>query len=100
MKATLIVLVAIAMLSLWWFWPQKVTLSPSEYDIAMALYRVCNQSSNEGLAQVEALLVADKAAHDAGDESPLAPIIATAKAGDWQTAAKACRRVLDDQIVR
>lgn len=100
MKIRIVLVAALAFISLWWMWPQKVALSQSEYDIAMALYRVCNQSSDEGLAKVEALLAEDENAGPNGNGSSLQPIIATAKSGQWKAAAKACRQVLDDQIVR
>ncbi len=99
MKIRIAVVTVLVLITLWWMWPQKVVLSQSEYDIAVALYRVCNQSSDEGLAKVEALLAEAENAGPNGDDSSLQPIIATAKAGQWKAAAKACRRVLDDQIV-
>lgn len=100
MKMSLFCVAALVMISLWLLWPRKVALSESEYDIAIALYRVCNQSSEDGLAKIEALMVERDTANSDGDASPLRPIVATAKSGQWQAAAKACRTVLDDQIVR
>lgn len=100
MKMRLACFVAVALSIVWSLWPQQAALSESEYDIAIALYRVCNQSSEAGLAKIEALMAEHNAANSTGDESPLSPIIVTAKAGQWQAATKACRTVLDEQIVR
>jgi hypothetical protein len=82
----------------WWLWPQKCILSDSEYDIALALYRVCNQSSEDGLARIEILLFESERADSDGQSPQLKAIIAQAKAGKWKDAAKACRRILDDQV--
>ncbi|TWT66473.1 hypothetical protein [Allorhodopirellula solitaria] len=88
----------VVLLAVWWLWPQRVELNESEYDFAMALYRVCNQSSDEGLIQIETLLDQEEQAHPSQEPSPLRPIIAAAKSGQWRDAAKACRQVLDDQV--
>lgn len=99
MKIGLSCFAAVAVIVLWFLWPQKAALSESEYDVAIALYRVCNQSSEAGLAKIEILMAEHNAANSSGEDSPLSPIIITAKAGKWQAAAKACRIVLDEQIV-
>lgn len=94
-----ILLVAFLMLaSLWWFWPQKVELSRNEYDIAMALYRVCNQSSEKDLDQIESLIAETNPSGSEGGDSPLLRIVAQARSGQWKDATKACRRILDDQV--
>ena len=94
-----VVVAASALLSLWWFWPRKVSLSDSEYDVAMALYRVCNQSSEEGLAKIEFLLSETDGADSLDIDSPLPGIIEQAKLGRWEDAARSCRRILDDQVL-
>lgn len=100
MKLGLACFAAVALIIVWSLWPQRSALTESEYDIAIALYRVCNQSSETGLAKIEGLMAEHSVANSDGRDSPLRPIIITAKAGQWQAAAKACRMVLDEQIVR
>lgn len=99
MKIRLFCFAVLVLIAMGWLWPQKVVLSESEYDIAIALYRVCNQSSEDGLAKIEVLLAEQTAPNSNRNDSPFTPIILTAKAGQWQAAAKACRRILDDQVV-
>lgn len=93
-----IVVALLILLSLWWLWPRKSTLSDSEYDIALALYRVCNQSSEEGLARIEVLLSELEGPEIDGQNPQLQAIMAQAKSGRWKDATKACRRVLDEQV--
>lgn len=99
MKPVIGFLSVAVILAVWWFWPRPVTLTETQYDLAIALYRVCNQASEEGLAEIERLIEADTGIGAGRDTSPLRPIIDTAKSGDWETAAIDCRRMLQDQLV-
>lgn len=83
------------------FWPDsKVELSERGYKVTLALYRVCNQRSVEGLAEIEKQLDLMGESSDAEASSHLAitHIVRQAKAGRWREAAIACRQTLDDQV--
>lgn len=100
MKPVLIMIGLLAIAAVGWFWPQPVKLDAFQYDLAMALYRVCNQHSDEGLAKVETLIADAAAAEPNREPSPLLPIIATARTGNWNEACQACRDMLEDQVDR
>lgn len=85
----------------WWLWPRTpAELSEQGYDVTLALYRVCNQRSVEGLAQIEQELASMSASNPSLDSSQrlIADIVGQAKAGQWQAATIACRQALDDQV--
>lgn len=86
---------SLALIAVWWFWPGPDVLNESEYDVAIALYRVCNQSSEEGLGKIESMM---GELLESSADSPLYPIIAQAKAGQWQAATESCRHLLDEQV--
>jgi hypothetical protein len=90
--------VASCLILLWWFWPAKVELSDSEYEVAIALYRVCNQMNDDGLVRIENLLAETKGSEFDQQVSPLQSILDLAKLGRWKEASEACRLVLDDQV--
>lgn len=99
MKNPILITLAIAAVVMtWWLWPTKVELTKSEYDLVLALYRVCNQADSEGLAKVEQVLLDMQNLQTGGTESPLLPILADAKSGKWGDATEACRDLMDDQI--
>lgn len=95
-------LLAILISVVWWSMRSPVELSEHGYDLTIALYRVCNQRSEEGLENVEHLLNESIASAGAVDPSHavVAAVIAQAKSGDWQAAARACRQALEDQVQR
>ncbi len=87
--------------AMWWWSGWKVELNRNEYDVALALYRVCNQHSEAELAKIEQEWKKTSAA--AGVESrksrfAIAEIFDDAKAGNWRDASMHCRKVLDDQV--
>lgn len=86
----------------WWLTRPPVQLNEHQYATSIALYRVCNQRSDTGLDQIEALLKSSGAASDNPSSShrALQAIIADARQGRWQRAAVNCRRLLDDQVQR
>lgn len=94
----LVVLLAIAMT--WWLWPQPVDLSASQYDTAVALYRVCNQKSVKGIEKIEELIENSRRNGPTSEISPLDSIIESAKSGDWESASRGCRRLLEKQVKR
>ncbi|QDS91153.1 hypothetical protein EC9_53730 [Rosistilla ulvae] len=96
------VAVAIVAAGLWWWMQPPAPLSENGYDLTIALYRVCNQRSDEGLQRIEELLDESRSTAAASDPSHgiVAAIVAQAKAGDWESAARASRRALEDQVKR
>lgn len=91
-------LVAASVLA-WFLWPSKVELSPDTYDVAIALYRVCNQRDEDGLEQVQQKLDDLSAAAAPGDTglAHLQSIIDEAEAGQWKAAMMQTRTALADQ---
>lgn len=86
----------------WWFSQSPTKLTKDHYATTLALYRVCNQRSEEGLDQVEALLNMSSSSADDSDPALAAiqSIVADAREDRWQQAAKACRKLLDSQVQR
>lgn len=79
-----------------------VKLSDHGYDVPLALYRVCNQRSDEGLKQIESELAfgaSDSQTNSAGNGA-IRAILDQAKSGHWDAATKACRQLMDDQVRR
>lgn len=83
----------------WAFWPAKVELSPDAYEIAIALYRVCNQQDQQGLQQVQSKLHQLSQTTDADEPSieRLQRIVAEAQAGEWRSAMRHTHETLEDQ---
>ncbi|MEM0924907.1 MAG: hypothetical protein AAGJ83_02610 [Planctomycetota bacterium] len=82
--------------------PAKVSLDPGGYEIAMALYRVCNQRSDVGLDQLEIKLREYELASGPNQEqaSELRAIVSEARDGNWESALRSCRKLLEDQVER
>ncbi|KAA1260336.1 hypothetical protein LF1_28750 [Rubripirellula obstinata] len=98
MKPLIGIGVVLGLILLWWFWPQKDKISDSEYEVAIALYRVCNQANDEGLARIETLIADAEGAEPDKEVSPLRSIVEMAKLGQWKDAARACREIMDNQV--
>ena len=82
----------------WFLWPQKVKLSADTYDIAIALYRVCNQQDQQGLAKVQKQLDQLNVTADPGGAiAHLQSIMDEAQSGQWTLAMRHTREALDDQ---
>jgi hypothetical protein len=74
-------------------------VSKSAYDYATALYSATNGKSAAKVDEIDRRV---QAARGAGELTPdeadmLAAIIADARGGEWQTAAAACRAVMEAQ---
>lgn len=70
------------------------------YDYAKALYSICNRRAEPGLDKIESMIARSV---DAGEISAteaewLNDIIAQARQGEWEVAAKNSRRMLADQV--
>jgi len=88
--------------SIWWLMRPAVRLNENSYATTLALYRVCNQESVQGLKQIEAIVDA------AGDSSSvpdpglaaIESIIEQARQNQWRKATQDCRELLDSQVQR
>lgn len=77
-------------------------VSPRTYEISKALYSVCNQKSQERLEIVTKLIQSslENKEISASEADWLNGIIAQAREGDWQSASKEVRQMMEDQIDR
>ena len=92
-------------LSGWLLWTlvhSPVELGEEEYQITVALYRICNQQDQSGLAKISALVEqqAEQTTTDRSQIEALQSVVLQARAGSWQQAMQACRDLLDEQVVR
>lgn len=95
-------IVSLAIAFAWYSTRPPVELSEHGYDVTLALYRICNQRSDEGIKQIESELASgtgDSHANSAGDDA-IRAILEQAKSGNWIDATRACRRLMDDQVRR
>lgn len=83
----------------WFLWPSKVELSPDTYEIAIALYRACNQQDVDSLQQIQDKLSQLSNATDTDNLSVtyLQQIVNEARAGNWATAMQHTHEALADQ---
>lgn len=103
-KATLwLIPVSVVVIAVgFWLTRSTVELTEEHYATAIALYRVCNQRSVEGLQEIETVMQSMEPSPDSSDPSVQAilSIIHDAKAERWEAAAQNCRTLLDDQVQR
>lgn len=94
------ILAAMTVLLIGWCWPRPgIELSQDGYDVTLALYRVCNQRSIDGLAAIERRWTEICATRPADSADPVIPeIIRQAQSGQWDHASILCRRALEDQV--
>jgi predicted small lipoprotein YifL len=74
-------------------------LERPSYDLAKALYAVCNRQSTEGLQKFDTVLAESIAEGKVGpnEETALREIAAVAAAGDWQAAQEQARELIAGQ---
>ena len=91
-------LVFVAVLT-WFLYPAKTQLPGDTYDIAIALYRVCNQQDDQGLLQIQSKLDELKTVVATDDPAItlLQRIVDDAQAGSWTSAMRDARSTLEDQ---
>ena len=77
-------------------------VSPKTYEISKALYSVCNQKSKERLETVQTLIQSSLKEKEINEREAdwLNEIVASANAGDWETATLEARRLMEDQTGR
>jgi hypothetical protein len=75
-------------------------VSPCAYECATALYSICNRMAEDKLAAVtEHVAQAREAGQLSQQEAEwLEAIVNEAGRGDWQSAARACRAMMEDQV--
>ena len=93
---TLAILAALS----WCLWPTKLELSDDTYDVAIALYRVCNQQDDEGLRLIQRKLdeLKNLVASDDPAITHLQHIVDEARSGSWTAAMRHTRKALEDQV--
>lgn len=100
MKKTIPVIAAGLLLAVlvWWFSSDSIKLDDDSYEIAIALYRVCNQKDDSGLDSIRVRLAElDESDSREREVRVLQEIIDTAEK-DWESAMKRTRSLLDDQV--
>lgn len=94
-----VVLTGFLLIGFWCLNPRYGEVSPLTYECSKALYSACLNKSEEHLKRVEELLAAsDLEVLPANERYWIEAIIAEAHGGDWQTAAKKARRMMEDQV--
>ena len=75
-------------------------ISPTAYQYAKALYSVTNRQRTEKLERVSDLITESQQQGEitAQEAQWLEGIIADAREGEWQTAQREARRMMDDQV--
>lgn len=89
-------------LTVWYLTSSKTELNDQEYDLTVALYRVCNLRSEEGLVKIEDVLQQNVSSPESltVQQAELDSIVQDARAGRWDAAMQACRDLLEDQVQR
>ena len=75
-------------------------ISPQAYEYSKALYSICNRSDQARLEQFAAQLASaeEKQELTSTEAAWLNNIVATAQSGDWPSATKEARQLMEDQI--
>ena len=86
-----------------WFSQGYGKVSPRAYEVSTALYGACLAKSDARLESIEGLLDEGAETEDASTVSEderrwLESMIRTARDGDWESAAKSARRMMEDQV--
>ena len=86
-----------AFIAFYFLWPSKVELSPDTYEIAVALYRVCNQQDENGLEQIQSKLtqLSDSSSSKDPSIAHLQRIVHEAQRENWKDAMRFAHEVLD-----
>jgi hypothetical protein len=75
-------------------------VSDKAYEIATALYSVCNRQDTAKLQEIENLLASAQSDSSLShvETGILQEILQTARAGDWESATSKSRALLEDQV--
>ncbi len=95
-----IVVIALAILAaVAWFNQGYGEVSSKTYELSTALYTACMNRSEVHLSKVEELLGTEaNESIPSGERQWLQQIIDRARSGDWETAAKSARQIMEDQV--
>lgn len=88
----------LAVASIWLMRPSPVVMDEDGYQVAMALYKVCNQRNEAGLDQIEERL--SDMEPESQQVAALELVLSDARSGEWESALEDCRKLLDDQVDR
>ena len=85
--------------SFFWLYQGYGEVSPRTYQISKAIYSACLKKSHDHLAKVEELLnESDEASLPTNEAIWLDQIIKIARSGNWDSAAKKAKRMMEDQV--
>ncbi|MDA7905436.1 hypothetical protein N9B60_01600 [Mariniblastus sp.] len=74
-------------------------VSPDTYQFSKALYSACLKKSDEHLAKIEELLdESDESSLPSNERIWLTQITQLAQSGDWESAARKAKRMMEDQV--
>ncbi|MCP4097671.1 MAG: hypothetical protein GY748_15670 [Planctomycetaceae bacterium] len=74
-------------------------VSPDTYQFSKALYSACLKKSDEHLDMVDKLLdESDDLSLPSNERIWIEKIIKLARSGDWKSAAKKAKRMMEDQV--
>jgi hypothetical protein len=74
-------------------------VSPDTYQFSKALYSACLKKSDEHLDMVDKLLnESDDLSLPPNEQIWIEKIIKLARSGDWKSAAKKAKRMMEDQV--
>ena len=95
-------LTACLVAGVWWLNRPPVQLSEQHYAVMLALYRICNQRSLDGLQKVEATIALPDSPSNESVASlkAIQAIISDARQEHWAEATQSCRQLLDQQVQR
>ena len=85
--------------SYFWLYRGYGEVSPRTYQFSKAIYSACLKKSDDHLAKVEELLnESDGASLPTNEAIWLDQIIEIARSGNWDSAAKKAKRMMEDQV--
>ena len=74
-------------------------VSPLTYEYSKALYSACLNKNEEHLSKVDELLASNNATDlPVKERQWINALVAEARDGDWQAAAKKARQIMEDQV--
>ena len=92
-------ILALLVLSFWWLNQGYGKVSPETYQFSQSLYSACLKKSDEHLEKVTQMLDEDRSHSIPAHELKwLKSIISKAESGQWESAAKMAKRIMDDQV--
>lgn len=84
----------------WLLWPAAPRVGDDAYRHLIAIDSACSRRDTATIERLRGMLdqaAADRTIDDA-DRSRLTAVLDQARAGDWEAARRACRRLLDGRV--